>query len=166
MQVHKQRGEKQMPLRYIPAVIIFLAVSAATIYFYQQESTYINGMNIARGVVIGHGNKSTFTTTTNVGPSQGNSNQKQKTVNTQAIVDFQVNGSKYRVAGRAMGYPGWKIGQSVDVYYSADNPRHSRIKRWDEVYFHTLLSGFFLIAMVIFAMINFIVFKIRGRPLS
>lgn len=155
-----------MPIRYIPAVIIFLALIAATIYFYQQESTFIKGMNVTRGVVVGLGSKSTFTTSTNVNARHGTSDQNQTTVNTQAIVDFQVDGSKHRVRGRAMGYPRWQIGQSVDVYFSPRNPGQARIKRWDEVYFHTLLSGFFLIACALFALINFMIYKIRGRPLS
>ena len=65
-----------------------------------------------------------------------------------------------------MGYPDWKIGQSVDVYFSPKDPRHSRIKRWDELYFYTLISAFFLACCVFFGVINFIVYKIRGRPLS
>jgi hypothetical protein len=146
-----------MPKRYIPALIIVVALIGLTIYFYQQESTYIKGMEITTGVVAGLGNKSTSTTTIN---------GKMTTVNTQALVDFQFNGSTYRVNGRAMGYPDWKIGQPVDVYFSPKDPGKSRIKRWDELYFFTFVSAFFLIACVFFGIINFIVYKVRGKPLS
>jgi len=62
---------------------------------------------------------------------------------TQAVVDFKVNHSVYTVEGRAMGYPRWKIGQVVEVYYSEKDPGMARIKRWDEIYFCTLISSFF-----------------------
>jgi len=146
-----------MPKRYIPALIIFVALIAATFYFYQQESTYIKGMSMATGAVVGLGNKSTATTTIN---------HHKTTTKTQALVDFQYNGVTYRTAGRAMGYPRWKVGQSVDVYFSPQNPHRSRINRWDELYAHTLLSAFFLICIVLLGTINFIVYKIRGKPLS
>ena len=65
-----------------------------------------------------------------------------------------------------MGYPYWQIGQNVEVYYSVDNPKKSRINRIDELYNFTLWFLFFISASVLFATINFIVYKVRGRPLS
>lgn len=146
-----------MPKRYIPALIIFMALIGSTIYFYQQESTYIRGMKTAQGVVVKLGSRSTSVVT---------DNKKTTKTNTQALVDFKVDGSTYRAEGRAMGYPRWKIGQSVDVYYSPDIPQHSRIKRWDELYFYTLLSAFFLLCLILIGAINFIIYRVRGRPFS
>ncbi len=146
-----------MPLRYIPALIIVIALIGATIYSYQLESSYIKGMKLASGELVALGNKSTSSTSIN-----GN----KTTANTQAIVDFEANNSTYKVEGRAMGYPRWEIGQTVEVYFSEKNPNKARIKRWDEIYFFTVISSFFLNFCLLFGIINFIVYKIRGRPLS
>ncbi|MGM0563268.1 MAG: DUF3592 domain-containing protein [Pseudomonadota bacterium] len=146
-----------MPLRYIPALIIVLALAGASIYFYQVESSYVDGMEVASGEVVGLGSGSTSSVTTN---------RDKTTSNTQAIVDFEVNQSTFTVKGRAMGMPAWKVGESVEVYYSKANPEIARIKRWDELYFFTLICAFFLIASLVFAAINFAVYKVRGRPLS
>lgn len=146
-----------MPKRYIPALIIFIALLGAAIYSYQIESSYINAMEIAAGEVVSLGSKSTVTTSIN-----GNA----KKTNTQAIVNFTVNDKTYTAKGRSMGYPYWQVGQSVEVYYSVNNPKESRINRIDELYNFTLWFLFFISASVLFATINFIVYKVRGRPLS
>lgn len=146
-----------MPFRYIPALIIVLALAGASIYFYQIESSYVDGMQVASGEVVGLGSSSTSSVTTN---------REKTTSNTQAIVDFEVNQSTFRTEGRALGFPEGKLGQSVKVYYSEGNPETARIKRWDEVYFFTLICLSFFVASLILVAINFIVYKIRGRPLS
>ena len=146
-----------MSRRYIPALIIVLVLIGATIYLYDKESTYISGMSIATGKVVALGSKST---------SSMSIPGKTTTRNTQAIVAFTVSGTSYRSEGRAFGYPDWKIGQTVEVYYSAANPKMSRIKRFAEVYFFSLVSAFFLSACIVFGAINYVVYKIRGRPLS
>ena len=146
-----------MPLRYIPALIIVIALLCSTVYFYTEETAYINGMAVTEGTVVALGSKSTSSTTTNGKPTQ---------TNTQAIVEFDSDGTTVRVEGRAMGYPHWEIGRTVGVYYAENNPSEARIKRWDEVYFFTLVSAFFLSVCLLFAAINFLVYKVRGKPLS
>lgn len=146
-----------MPKRYIPALIIFIALLASAIYSYQLESSFISAMKITTGEVVSLGSKSTATTSIN-----GNT----KKINTQAIVDFTVNEKTYTAKGRSMGYPYWQIGQNVEVYYSAENPKKSRINRIDELYNFTLWFLFFIGGSTLFATINFIVYKVRGRPLS
>lgn len=146
-----------MPLRYIPALMIVIALIGSTIYSYQIESTYIKGMRLTSAELVALGAKSTSSTSVN-----GN----QTTTNTQAIADFEVNNSVYRVEGRALGYPRWEIGQKVEVYFSEKNPNRARINRWDELYFFTGISALSLSFCLLFGMINFIVFKVRGRPLS
>lgn len=146
-----------MPLRYIPAVIVLIALIGAVIYSYQIESSYIKGMNTISGELVALGDKSTFTTSIN---------EIEERVNTQAIVDFEVNNSTYTVEGRAMGYPRWKLGKTVEVYFSESNPSEARINRWDEIYFFTLIFSFFLSCCTFFCVINFVVYKVKGRPLS
>lgn len=146
-----------MPARYIPALIIVIALIGSTIYFYNKESAYISGMSIAPGEVVALGSKSTSTVSVN-----GN----KSTTNTQAIVEFTASGATYKSEGRAFGYPDWKIGQEVHVYYLPANPEKSRIKRVDEVYFYTAISGFFALCCFVFGSINYLVFRVRGRPLS
>ncbi len=146
-----------MPRRYIPALIIVIALIGSTIYFYNEETSYIKDMTVAEGRVVALGEKSTATTKVN---------GKSTTTNTQAIVEFEANNTTYRVEGRAMGYPRWEIGQIVDVYYSEKKPNIARIKRWDEIYFFTIISAFFLSCCLFFGSINFLVYKVRGKPLS
>lgn len=146
-----------MPLRYIPALIIVIALICSTIYAYQEESSYIDGMAVTEGVVVDLGSRSTSSVTINGTTTK---------TNTQAIVDFEVNDAVFRVEGRAAGYPLWEIGSTTPVYYSVNNPDKARIKRFDEVYFFTIASAFFLGCCLLFAFINFLVYKIRGTPLS
>ncbi len=146
-----------MPLRYIPALVIIIGLTVATVYFYNEESSYISGMEITSGRVVALGGKSKSTITF-IG--------SKSSANTQALVDFTVDGSTYRSEGRAMGLPGWEVGQTVDVYFSEQDPEKSRIKRWDELYFFTAICSFFLGFCLLFATVNFIVYKVRGRPLS
>lgn len=146
-----------MPARYIPALIIVIALLGAAIYSYKVESSYISEMSITPGVVIGLGSKSTSSTTIN---------GKKTSTNTQALVDFKVANATYRAEGRAMGFPRWNIGQNVEVYFSQINPRESRIKRWDEVYFFTTICSFFLSFALLFGTINFVIYKVRGQVLS
>jgi len=146
-----------MPKRYIPALVIFVALIWSTIYFYKQESSYIVGMTKGKGVVVLLGDKSTSSISF-IG--------RTTTTNTQAIVDFEANNLTYRIEGRGLAYPRWKIDQTVDIYFSQENPTLARINRWDELYFFTILSSFFLGCLIFFATLNFIVYKIRGRPLS
>ena len=54
-----------MAPRYIPAVVIFIALIIATVYFYTEESSYISDMKLSAGVVTELGNKSTTTVTIN-----------------------------------------------------------------------------------------------------
>lgn len=146
-----------MAPRYIPAVVIFIALIIATVYFYKEESSYISGMKLSTGVVTALGDNSFLSVVTNGG---------KESSNTQAIVEFTVGTSKYLTEGRALGFPRWRVGQEVGVYYSPENPNISRINRWDELYFYTLIFGHFLAAVLLFSLVNFIVYKVRGRPLS
>jgi hypothetical protein len=145
-----------MTARYIPGLIIFIALIIGGAYSYHVESSYINGMTITSGEVVAFGNRSISTRT---------SNDIEKTVDTQAIVYFKVNNETYRVEGRAMGYPYWELGQGVEVYFAKDNPKQTRINRWDEIYFFTLTCSFFISTTILFSIINFIAYKLRGRPL-
>jgi len=149
--------EISMPARYIPGLIVFIALIFGGAYSYHVESSYINGMTTTKGEVVAFGSRSTSTRTTN---------DVEKTVNTQAIVNFVVNNETYRVEGRAMGYPDWVLGQDVEVYFAKHNPNEARINRWDEIYFFTLICSFFISTTILFSIINFIVYKVRGRPLS
>lgn len=146
-----------MPSRYIPAVTIFIVLIGTTIYFYISESSYIAGMEVTSGVVVALGGKST---------SSESINGQTTSTKTQALVDFAIANTIYQAQGRALGYPKWEIGQKVEVYYSQENPKEFRIKRWDEMYFFTLISLQFLLFLLVLGLINFIVYKIRGRPLS
>lgn len=146
-----------MAPRYIPAVVIFVALVLASAYFYQKESSFIEGMNTTSGTVVALGGKSTSSVETN---------GQTRSSNTQALVDFTVDGKTWRAEGRALGVPRWAPGEKVDVYYSPDNPETSRIKRWDELYFLTLLCLSFVAFILVFGTINFIVYKKTGRPLS
>lgn len=146
-----------MPARYIPASIIAILSLVATIFFYLSESDFIRDMKITSGKVIKLGNKSTSTISIN---------GKKTTTNTQAIVEIVVGNGTYVSEGRSFGVPKWEVGQDVEVYYSADDPKISRIKRWDELYFFTLISAFFLISCVVLGLVNYIVYRVRGRPLS
>ena len=146
-----------MPLRYIPALVITIALIFSTLYAYKRESSYIEGMAVAEGVVTELGSRSKSSVTINGTTTK---------TNTQALVDFEVNGTVFRAEGRAAGYPLWEVGSKVPVYYSVNNPDKARINRFDEVYFFTLISAFFLICCLLFAFINFLVYKIRGKPLS
>ncbi|HED36727.1 MAG TPA: hypothetical protein ENI76_00540, partial [Ignavibacteria bacterium] len=127
-----------MAPRYIPALIIFIASIIATVYFYTEESSFIKGMNLTTGVVARLGNKSSSSFT---------SNDIKESSNSQALVDFTVGTSKYRAEGRALGIPRWNVGQKVGVYYSLDNPNISRINRWDELYFFTLIGVHFIVIL-------------------
>lgn len=147
----------RLPLRYIPALVIIIGLICCTAYFYLTESAFINDMEITSGKVVELGNRSTSAITVNGKTSQ---------VNTQAIAEFLLDGKTYRVAGRGFGYPRWKVGQAVDIYYSPEDPRQARIHRLDELFIFTFISAFFLIACLLFAGANFIVYKIRGKPLS
>lgn len=146
-----------MPARYIPALIIVAILLGCVIYAYQFESSYIKGMKQTSGMVAKLGSRSTSTITIN---------GETTTSNTQALVDFQVNNTTYRVEGRAMGIPRWDIGQTVVVLFSEADPSRARIQRWDEIYFYTLICSFFLACCVFFGALNFIVYKVRGKPLS
>lgn len=146
-----------MPARYIPALVFLIALTAATIYFYNDESSFIEGMSVAQGEVVALGSRST---------SSSSINGRSSSSNTQALVDFEVNGKLYRVDGRAMGYPEWTIGQKVEVYYSPEKPATARIKRWDELYFLSLICAFFISTSLVFSLVNFVVYKVRGKPLS
>ena len=146
-----------MALRYIPAVVIFIALIMATLYFYSEESSYISAMKLSTGIVTELGSNSSSSVTIN---------GKKKSSNTQALVKFTIGSSKYTAEGRALGFPRWNIGQEVGVYYSPENPDISRINRWDELYFFTLICVHFIAAILLFSLVNFIVYKVRGRPLS
>lgn len=146
-----------MASRYIPALVIFFTLSITTIYFYIEESSYVAGMKLTVGVVSEFGNKSTSSITANGG---------EKSSSTQALVKFTVDSSNYKAEGRALGIPSWSIGQKVGVYYSPENPKKSRINRWDELYFFTLIGAHFIVVILLFSLVNFIVYKVRGRPLS
>lgn len=146
-----------MPLRYIPAVIIFIGLCLSTAYLYSQEARFIEGMTVTEGAVIGFGDKSSSSTTIN-----GNTESE----NTQPLVEYSVRGDKYISEGRALGLPKWELGQTARIYYRESSPEVSRIGRFDELYFYTLLSGFFLIAITFFGLLNFVVYKVRGKPLS
>jgi len=146
-----------MAPRYIPAVVIFVALIMATIYFYSEESSYISGMKLSTGIVTELGSNSSSSVTIN---------GKKKSSNTQALVKFTIGSSKYIVEGRALGFPRWNVGQEIGVYYSPDNPNISRINRWDELYFFTLICAHFIAAILLFSLVNLIVYKVRGRPLS
>jgi len=146
-----------MAPRYIPALIIFIGLIIATAYFYSKESSFISDMKLTTGIVTGLGGKSSSSITMN---------GKKESNNTQALVKFSVAASSYRVEGRALGFPQWTVGQKVGIYYSQDNPNISRINRWDELYFFTLICAHFIAAILLFSIINYIVYKVRGRPLS
>lgn len=160
-----------MPRRYIPALILVLGLAISTIYLFNKETAYIKGMAVASGKVVALGNKSTSTVSFSSGVVLGKNNTSvvstnSHTTNTQALVDFSVSGSTYRSEGRGFGYPKWRVGQAAEVYYSSDNPKINRIKRFDEVYFYSIISAFFLSFCILFGSINYLVYKIRGRPLS
>lgn len=139
---------------YIPICVVLAALFTSTIYLYRHESSFLKPMAITSGTVAAHGNRSIVTTTINgVSTTRGN----------QALVDFFVGGTRYRAEGRAMGRPSWQLGQVVDVYYLPSDPKVSRISRTDEAYFFTLLSGFFLVAMLLCAAINFAFRALRNR---
>ncbi len=146
-----------MAPRYIPALVIFIALIITAVYFYTEESSFIKGMNLTTGVVSGLGSESSSSIT---------SNGIKESSNTQALVNFTVGSSKYTAEGRALGIPRWNVGEKVGVYYSPDNPNISRINRWDEMYFFTLICAQFIVIILLFGLVNFIVYKVRGRPLS
>ena len=54
-----------MPLRYIPALVIFIALIIATAYLYNEESTYISGMKLTTGIVSGLDGESSLSITSN-----------------------------------------------------------------------------------------------------
>jgi len=54
-----------MPLRYIPALIIFIALIGATIYAYDAESSFIKGMQISEGELVALGSRSRSSRTIN-----------------------------------------------------------------------------------------------------
>ncbi|MGB1581134.1 MAG: DUF3592 domain-containing protein [Nevskiales bacterium] len=146
-----------MPKRYIPALVFVIALAICTTYFYVQESRFIEGMALAQGKVQSLGAGSS---------KQTSAFGKSVTTPTQAIVAFRVEGKTYKSRGRAMGLPAWLPGDTVGVYYNPQDPRQSRIQRFDELYFHSLIPGMFLLGALLFASINFLVYKLRGRPLS
>ena len=155
-----------MPLRYIPALIIFIGLLGAGSYSYKVESSYIKGMKTITGELVALGSRSVSSRRINDDEGKVNIHNHEGGSNTQALVDFEFNNTTFRVEGRAMGYPRWKLGQKVEVYFSESNPSEARINRWDEVYFFTLISSFFIIFCLVFSIINFVVYKVRGRPLS
>lgn len=146
-----------MKLSYLPAGIVIAALLASTAYFYHHESSFIAPMKVASGTVVAFGNGSKVTTTVN-----GVSNTR----GIQALVDFSVGDMRYRAEGRAMGLPEWQLGQAANVFYLPGDPQVSRISRTDEAYFFTLLSAFFLVAMLLCAAINFIFHVVRNRRVS
>lgn len=146
-----------MRLSYLPAGIVIAALLASTAYFYHHESSFLSPMKVASGTVAAFGNRSNITTTIN-----GVSNTR----GTQALVDFSVEGMRYRTEGRAVGLPNWQLGQTVDVHYLPGDPLVSRISRADEIYFFTLLSAFFLVAMLICGAISFIFASVRNKRMA
>jgi hypothetical protein len=93
-------------------------------------------------------------------------NDRKGAGHTEAIVGFTVNSINYKVKSRALGIPKWHMGKKVGVYYLPEDPNISRINRWDELYFYTLICAHFLTAILLISFVNFIVYKVRGRPLS
>jgi hypothetical protein len=146
-----------MPKRYIPTLILFISTIVGTIYASYLESDYISDFKVAAGIVTDLGSKSKHTVTVN---------GKTKSKNTQAIVSFTVEGKSYESRGRSLGYPYWEIGQKVKAFYSPNNPDISRIDRLDELYFFTILGCFFTLAFIFLVLINYTVYKVRGKPLS
>lgn len=146
-----------MRARYIPSVIFLCCLLAISIYLHRVESEYIKSMLIAEGEIVGHGAGSTSSSTVN---------GKTNTTSTQAIVKYKVNGDSYKVYGRGFGFPKWKIGESVTVYYDVANPKKARINRFDELYLHTSLCLFFLSGGLLTALFHYIVYKTTGKVLS
>jgi len=146
-----------MPLRYIPALIIFTSLTASSIFFFKKDFEYLAGMKRTEGVVIRFGAKSVSTTT-----SGGSSASR----NTQPIIRFNVEGESYLAEGRAMGIPRWEMGQASGVYYDPENPKKNRIDRFDEKFFYALICLFFLSGGLLFSLVNFTYYKKTGKVLS
>lgn len=83
--------------------------------------------------------------------------------NTQALVNYQVGEHTLRVEGRGIGYSYWQVGQTVEVLYDAQNPERARIKRWDELYLFTALSGVMMLACWLFGLVFLLVNTVRKR---
>lgn len=139
-----------MRVIYLPAIAIVLLLMCATGYFYIQESSYTQGMSTTSATIVGFGSKSRLTT--NVAGARSSTDL-------QPIAEFQIDDKTYRIEGRALGYPRWQLGQSVDVFFFEQNPYHSRIKRFDELYFYSLLSAFFLITVFLSTLLNVVLRK-------
>ena len=143
-----------MPLRYIPALIIFISLAATSAYIFKKDLEYLTGMKRTEGVVFRFGAKSKSTTT-------GGGSR-----NTQPIVRFNVEGESYLAEGRAMGIPRWEMGETSGVYYDPDNPKKNRIDRFDEKFFYAFLPFLFLCGGLFFALVNFTYYKKTGKVLS
>ncbi|HWV14452.1 MAG TPA: DUF3592 domain-containing protein [Cellvibrio sp.] len=154
------RGDIGLPKKYIPALLLFILSLAATIYFFQLENGYIKNMHIVQGEIVGFGGKSGIKESS----SQGGLKTSTFT-HTQAIANFSKDGSIYRVEGRAAGFPRWQLQQKIEIYYSLENPKKSRINRFDELYFYTLLSGVLPLYIFLAFMFRFGVNALRKRPL-
>ncbi|WP_347333008.1 DUF3592 domain-containing protein [Marinimicrobium locisalis] len=146
-----------MPRRYIPFVIIVITLIVGGGYFYHVESSYIEGMKEASGQVVDFEMRE--------GSTVHRGDHKESWTR-QAIVEFEANNASHRFIVRAFSYPKFEMGEGVDVYYSEGNPNKARVKRLDQVYFFTLICLIVLAYCAIFSLINFAVYKIRGRPLS
>ena len=147
-----------MPIRYIPAALILISLLFAIAHFYRVESDAVAKMHVTVGTVVALGNQSSASST--------RLNGESSSANTQAIVEFKVGDDSFRVRGRALGIPRWVPGQAVEVYFSPANPKHARINRWDEVYLISSVLILFLSGGLVFACVNFAVYKVRGKPLS
>ncbi|WP_372873111.1 DUF3592 domain-containing protein [Shewanella sp.] len=134
-----------MSVKYIPAVVVVMLLCLATGYFYLQESSFTAGLTVTPATVIGFGSKARLSTSVN---------GQASSTDLQPVAEFQYAGTSYKVKGRALGYPRWQLGEVVDVYFSEQNPHQARIKRWDELYFHSLLSSAFLILTLLCLLTN------------
>ncbi len=136
-----------MTSRYLPALFVIFCLFIVTSFLFVKESSSIEGFKSEEGMVTGFGSR------------------KGTKRSTYTIVEYRVNDAVYACHSRGFGYPAWKVGDQVRVLYSTIDPSNSRISRIDEIYSHTLLFSFFLFTSLLFLLVNFIAFKIRGRPL-
>lgn len=140
-----------MSVKCIPAIVVVMLLCLATGYFYLQESSFTQGLTLTPATVVGFGSKARLSTSVN---------GQASSTDLQPVAEFQVAGTSYRVVGRALGYPRWQLGEVVEVYFAEQNPHQARIKRWDELYFYTLLSGAFLILTLLCPLLNIFIIKL------